>query len=329
MGDFYSRRAFIRNLGLGLATVSTAGILGFDRGKINSKEARDRSVSDDLWFKISLAQWSLNRAFFAKELDAREFASIAKNRFGISAIEYVNAFYVEKANDSGFWNEMNSRAKDKGVDSLLIMVDDEGDLGDTNDLNRKTAVQNHFKWMDAAKHLDCHSIRINAFGKGTADEVGAAMVDGLGALCEYAGKVGINVLIENHGLYSSDGKWVVNVIKQVNMDNCGTLPDFGNFCTAKKWGSTQDNECDVAYDRYLGVLEMLPFARGVSAKSYDFNEAGDETIIDYHKLLKIVYDAGYMGHIGIEYEGNRLSEPEGIEATKQLLMKAGMAAAKK
>jgi sugar phosphate isomerase/epimerase len=319
MDTLRTRRNFIRDLGLGVTALSTTGIFGFGKHLSSSKP-----MSEELWFKISLAQWSLHRAFQNKKLDAMEFASISKNQFDINAIEYVNEFYKDHVKDSGFWNEMATRAEDSGVKSLLIMVDDEGDLGNTDEIERKKAVQKHYKWVDAAKILGCHSIRINAFGEGSSENVGAAIVDGLGSLCEYAGQAGINVVIENHGLYSSDAKWVVKIINQINRPNCGTLPDFGNFCLTKKWGSTQNNDCDESYDRYLGVSEMLPHARGLSAKSYDFNKEGNETIIDYHKMMEIAFEAGYTGYVGIEYEGSRLSEPEGIKATKDLLIKAGI-----
>ncbi len=269
--------------------------------------------------KLSLAQWSIHRALEAGTLLPENFAAIAKNDFGISAVEYVNSFYKAYATDEAFWKKMRSTADSLGVKSLLIMVDEEGDLGNPNAEQRKQAVENHFKWVNAAEILGCHSIRINAFGEGAKEEVQAAMVDALKQLCTYAQKHSINVLIENHGLYSSDGKWIAEIMRQVNMENCGTLPDFGNWCTTAKWGSTQDGTCELVYDRYQGVSEMLPFARGVSAKSYRFNEQGEEEVIDYSNMLKLVKESDFSGYVGIEYEGMLLSEPEGIRATKKLL----------
>ncbi len=279
--------------------------------------------------KLSLAQWSIHRALDSGTLRAENFAAIAKNNFGISAIEYVNSFYKDHATDKVFWEKMRASADSLQVKSLLIMIDEEGDLGNPNPTERKTAVQNHFKWVDAARILGCHSIRINAFGNGSKEEVQAAMVDALKQLCGYALKDSINVLIENHGLYSSDGKWIAAIMQQVNMPNCGTLPDFGNWCTTAKWGSTQDGkDCKEVYDRYQGVSEMLPFAWGVSAKSYSFNEQGEEEIIDYGKMLKLVKESGFSGYIGIEYEGSPLSEPDGIRATKLLVEKTWQQLAK-
>jgi sugar phosphate isomerase/epimerase len=282
--------------------------------------AEGKPAEDTLTLKLSLAQWSIHRALDSGTLRAEDFASIAKNEFGIDAIEYVNSFYKDHASDKSFWQKMRATADSLNVKSLLIMVDGEGDLGNPGAEERKKSVENHYKWVDAASILGCHSIRINAFGEGTKEEVQQAMIDALKQLCTYAAKSNINVLIENHGLYSSDGKWIVEIMRQVNMANCGTLPDFGNWCTTAKWGSTQDGkDCKEVYDRYVGISDMLPFARGVSAKSYAFNEQGDETIIDYGKMLKMVKDAKFSGYVGIEYEGSQLNEFAGIRATKKLL----------
>jgi L-ribulose-5-phosphate 3-epimerase len=287
------------------------------------KQSTDMTTAEIPSLKISLAQWSIHRALESGKLKAEDFVAIAKNDFGISAVEYVNQFYVDHATDEAFWKRMRAKADSLGVKSLLIMVDNEGDLGNPNATERKKAVENHFKWVDAAKILGCHSIRINAFGEGSKEEVKTALVDALQQLCAYASKDSINVLIENHGLYSSDGQWIADVIKKVNMANCGTLPDFGNWCTAVKWGSTErGKDCAEVYDRYQGVAEMLPFAKGVSAKSYEFNEQGDETVIDYSKMLMLVKEAkDFSGYVGVEYEGSPLSEEDGIRATKALLEK--------
>jgi L-ribulose-5-phosphate 3-epimerase len=295
-------------------------VLLMDQCKSKSLDA-SQIAGDTSRLKISLAEWSIHRALDSGTLKAENFASIAKNDFGISAIEYVNSFYKEHAKDEAFWKRMKATADSLGVKSQLIMVDDEGELGSQDPIERKKAVENHFKWVDAASILGCHSIRVNAFGGGTKEQMKGAMVDALKQLCTYAQTKNINVLIENHGLYSSDGKWVASVINEVNMRNCGTLPDFGNWCTAEKWGSTENNKCKEVYDRYQGVSEMLPFAHGVSAKSYAFNAKGNETIIDYSKMLKIVKGSNFSGYIGVEYEGSPLSEHDGVVATKTLIEK--------
>jgi len=257
-------------------------------------------------FKISLAGWSLHKAIFGKQLDHLDFAKTAKKDYGIEAVEYVNQFWKDKAQDKTYLADLKQRAEDNGVTSVLIMIDNEGDLGEPDEAKRTTAVENHYKWVEAAKFLGCHSIRVNARSKGSFDEQIKLAADGLRRLSEFGAKHDINVIVENHGGLSSNGEWLATGMKTVNMKNCGTLPDFGNFGD---------------YDRYKGVTETMPFAKGVSAKSHDFDENGNETKTDYVKMMKIVLDAGYHGWVGIEYEGSKLSEPEGIKATKKLLEK--------
>lgn len=287
------------------------------------KPENTQVMKDDLpALKISLAQWSLHRAFQGGALDPTQFARIAKEDFGFDAVEYVNSFYKSQGSDADFWKEMKARADSLGVRSLLIMVDEEGDLGNPDQEARKQAVVNHQKWVDAAAILGCHSIRVNAFGDGSSEEVGAAMVDALKQLCGYAAEKNINVIIENHGLYSADAPWVIDIIKKVGMANCGTLPDFGNWCMSAKWGSTENNQCENAYDRYKGTAEFLPYARGLSAKAYNFNDQGEETSIDYKRMLAVMKESSFSGYVGIEYEGNSLSEAEGIRVTRALLEKS-------
>lgn len=275
--------------------------------------AKEDSCSQELFFKISLAEWSLHRALKADEMTNLDFPVRAKEEFGIEAVEYVSTFF--ESADEAYLAQLKKVCDDHGVTSVLIMVDGEGNLGDTDEAKRIEAVENHHKWVDAAKYLGCHSIRVNARGEGTEEEVAEAAKDGLRRLCEYAQNQNINVIVENHGGYSSDGQWLSGVIAGVGMPNCGTLPDFGNF--------TIDRDKDIKYDRYKGVKELMPYAKGVSAKSHNFDAEGNETNTDYAKMLKIVKDAGYTGYIGIEYEGGELSEAEGIMATKKLLKHVG------
>lgn len=306
-----SRRSFIKNSTLG-ATALTITPMSFLKST--------RLDNTDNALKISLAQWSLHKALEKGEIKAVDFAQIAKKSYDISAVEYVNQFYVDMATSSKFWSQMKQRADSEGVESLLIMVDNEGELGYPGDSERKTAVENHYKWIDAAKILGCHSIRVNAFGKGTKRELHAALIDGLGSLAEYGAKQNINVLVENHGLHTSDGKFIVSVLQQVDNPFLGTLPDFGNWCLTAEWGSTEESKnCEKIYPHEEGVTDFLPFAKGVSAKAYNFDSQGNETYLDYPKLLKLVKDSEFNGHIGIEYEGENMSEPDGIRATKGLL----------
>lgn len=269
--------------------------------------------------KISLAQWSMNRAIRNGEVKAVDFASITRNTYGLDAVEYVNSFYAQQKTDQAFWADMKNRATNEGVKSLLIMVDGGGELGAANEADRLQAVDNHKVWVDIAAGLGCHSIRVNAFGDTDRATIKSALTDGLGKLCEHGEAANVNIIIENHGLYSSDAAFVVEVIKAVDCPYMGTLPDFGNWCTSEKWGGTRDDSCGTVYDIAKGVEEFMPYAKGVSAKTYDFNGAGGQDRINYKQLLQIVKNHGYEGYIGIEYEGENLSEPEGIRATEKLI----------
>jgi len=292
---------------------------------------------NDLFFKISLAQWSLHRTYFGTnmlkgmayfrnppdtdqettlpgEQDPLDFPIIARRDLGIEAVEYVNQFFFTRARDEKYLSELKRRCDDEGVTSVLIMVDNEGNLGDPDEEKRKLAVENHHKWIEAAKFLGCHSIRVNARSRGEYEEQMKLAAEGLSKLCEYGEQFEINVIVENHGGISSNVKWLTGVMEMVNHPRCGTLPDFGNF----RAGGEE-------YDKYEGVKEFMPWAKGVSAKSRNFDEEGNEIDIDYYKMLQIVKDSGYTGYIGIEYEGSKLSEYEGIITTKKLLEKAGAA----
>jgi sugar phosphate isomerase/epimerase len=283
-----------------------------------------------MFFKISLAEWSLNKAIFGNQITNLEFPTIAKKEFGIEIVEYVNTCFFsngktfqENGRDANYLKELLLRSDDAGVKNQLIMCDREGDLGDADAKVRQLTIENHYKWVEAAKYLGCETIRVNAAGKGTTSEVAKNAVDGLNKLCEFAQTLNINIIVENHGSYSSDGKWLANVISTVNMPNCGTLPDFGNFCMEYEIPDNYHSKCIKEYDKYLGMEELMPFAKGVSAKAMSFLPNGDEANIDFERMLKIVKSAGFTGIIDIEYEGEQLSEYEGIRATKALLEKYG------
>ncbi|MGN7783054.1 sugar phosphate isomerase/epimerase family protein [Niabella sp. 22666] len=298
-----NRKVFLRNAS---AIVAGSAVLpAWSKELISAKKS---------FFEISLAQWSLHKKLFAKEIDNLDFPAITKKEFGINVVEYVNVFFKDKAENTEYLNELLKRCKDNGVKNHLIMCDGEGDLGNADANARAKAVENHYKWVNAAKYLGCATIRVNAAGRGTAAEVSDAAAEGLAKLGDYAAKEKINVIVENHGGYSSDGSWLSGVMKKVNKSNVGTLPDFGNFCIRR-----DENKCAEEYDRYKGTKELMPFAKGVSAKSYNFDEKGNCIETDYNKILKIVKDSGFKGYVGIEYEGSALSESEGILKTKALL----------
>lgn len=260
-------------------------------------------------FQISLAEWSYHRALKSGKLDHRDFARTAKEVHGIDAVEYVNSFFKDKAGDAAYLKDLKGRADDLGVRILLIMCDGEGELGHADAAERAQAVQNHVKWLQAAKALGCHSIRVNAGGSGPREEHAARAADSLRQLGELAAPLDLCVIVENHGGPSSDGAWLAGVMKKAAHPRVGTLPDFGNFRVSE---SEQ-------YDRYKGVEELMPYAKAVSAKSHDFDDQGSETATDYARMLRIVTGAGYHGYVGIEYEGSRLAEKDGVDATKRLL----------
>ena len=286
-----SRRDFIKNLGLATAGLTLAPSI-------------DLFAAKKSWFEISLAEWSLHRTLFKGDLKNIDFPQFAAEKFGIHGVEYVNQFFKDKANDMTYLKDLKNRAKSSGVTNVLIMIDGEGNLGDETEANRVKAVENHYKWIDAAHFLGCKAIRVNAAGKGTEAEVKKRVVESLSTLADYGKKAKINVIVENHGGISSHGDWLSDVLKTVGKENCGSLPDLGNF---------------YEYDRYQGVTDLMPYAKGVSAKTYDFDANGNERKIDYERMLKIVKAAKFKGFIGIEYEGTELSEIDGIIATKKLL----------
>ncbi|MCI0335320.1 MAG: sugar phosphate isomerase/epimerase [Planctomycetes bacterium] len=300
MSGSLDRRMFLKT------TAAAGAAIGLDTAAATAISAAEKAKP---LFKISLAEWSLHRTLFDGKLDHLDFAATAKKEFGIEAVEYVNQFFKDKAKDTKYLAELKERAADQGVTSVLIMIDGEGSLGDPDDSKRTQAVENHYKWVEAAKFLGCHSIRVNAHSDGSYDEQMKLAADGLRRLTEFGEKHDINVIVENHGGLSSNGAWLAGVMKMVDHKRCGTLPDFGNFqISPGEW-----------YDRYQGVKELMPFAKGVSAKSHEFDDQGNEVRTDYFKMVKIVLDAGYHGYIGIEWEGEKPSEVEGIRLTQRLL----------
>ena len=302
-----------------------------EKSEENTETAAENLAAEtakEPFFKLSLAQWSIHKMILEEGMDPFDFASYAKDN-GFAGLEYVSQLYTPAIEEYDSREEgikqVTARLKDEsaeaGMENLIIMIDGEGDLSVNDEAARDQAVENHKAWVDAAAELGCHSIRINLFGSLNDDEWKANSIDGLSKLGAYAATKNVNVLVENHGWQSSNAPLLMEVINTVNMDNCGTLPDFGNFCIKRKDGAKW-GECEEEYaDIYEGVKLMMPAAKAVSAKSYDFDEAGMETKIDYAKMLQIVKDAGYTGYIGVEYEGSRLTEAEGIIATRDLLVK--------
>ncbi|MEM9646856.1 MAG: sugar phosphate isomerase/epimerase family protein [Bacteroidota bacterium] len=323
-----NRTKFNRNTTFALMAIFLIGTTACKqkekKEEVEPEASMEMETAEEPWFKLSLAQWSMHRMIREDGMDPYLFAEKAKG-WGFEGLEYVSGLYypeLEKDNFSeeamkNFVDKSLAESKKHGLENLIIMIDGQGDLATPNESERNAAVENHHKWVDAAAALGCHSIRVNLSGSSDPEEWTAAAVDGLTKLSTYAKDKNINIIVENHGGLSSKGALLANVFKEVNMKNCGTLPDFGNFCIT--WGEWP--ECLEWYDRYKGMEEIMPYAKAVSAKSHDFDENGDEVHSDYSRMLKIVKDAGYTGFIGVEYEGSGISEEEGIIATKKLLEK--------
>lgn len=292
-----------------------------EKKEINISQEKEIIVAP--LFKLSLAQWSLHKYVLNENGSPFDFASQAKS-MGFEGLEFVSQLYNKEIETLGFDTVIDSLitlSKTHDLSNVLIMVDNEGNLADPNEAKRNEAVEKHKRWIDAAQKMGCHSIRVNTFGTNDPELWKTAVVDGLKKLSTYAATKNISVLCENHGWLSSDADKLMIAIKEVNMENCGTLPDFGNWCVKRKDGERWGACLETYPDKYDGIKILMAAAQAVSAKSYDFDENGNETTIDYAKMMQIVKNAGYTSFVGVEYEGNRLSEKEGIKATRDLLLK--------
>ena len=296
--------------------VASAGLIGSASLGIATLDAVAAPAFD---FEISLAQWSLHKALFAGEIKALDFPVVARKTYDIGAVEYVNQFFMDKAKDQTFLRQLKQRAEDNGVVNSLIMIDGEPEMASADKQIRAAAIEGHKKWIEAARYLDCTAIRINLHGEGTEAEWKKHSTETLRALCEFSDDFNINILVENHGGFSSDAKLLTDVMRAVDHSRCGTMPDFGNFCVRRRDGDMWESPCVEQYDIYKGVAELMPYAGAVSAKSFDFDDQGNESSIDFRAMLMLVKAANYQGYVGIEYEGNKLSEEAGIRATKKLL----------
>ncbi|MBO6523206.1 MAG: sugar phosphate isomerase/epimerase [Balneolaceae bacterium] len=307
-----SRKEFINKAGL----FTSGALLVPQLSKLKSM------INQSFNFTISLAEWCLNKELFSGEIDHLNFPVIAKKEYGIGAVEYVTQFFPDKATDFKYLADLKNRADDHGVTSVLIMVDHGGFLSSEDESVRKESVEKHFKWIDAAKFLECHSVRVNLHGALDLETWTEASINSLGTLAEYGKNAGVSVIVENHGSHSSHGGRLAHVLKQVNSDWAGTLPDFGNFCYKREGDALWNTPCVAQYDIYEGTKELMPYAKGVSAKTFNFDEDGNESSMDYIRLFKIIKESGFNnGYVGIEYEGDSIPANQGIKLTKSLLEK--------
>jgi sugar phosphate isomerase/epimerase len=324
-----SRRHFVKTAAVGAAGLGLAAAL---------PRRLFAEAADDLFFKISISQFSFASEFWTKQLDPLDFAAKSK-ALGISGLDYCSMFFADKAKDTQYLGDLKKRAADNGSYNLRIMIDGEGVLGDLNEATRLKAVDNHYKWIDAAATLGCPMIRVNVEGDGAAADVATAAVDSLGRLIAYGSKQNIDVIVENHVGISCNAAWLAGVMKQVNSPHCGTLADFGNFCVNRTKPETNDiagymkTKCLEEYDRYKGITELMPFAKGVHAKSHVFDAAGNDVETDFYRMFKIIKASGFTGWVSIEYEGGLfkmytkdakyLGDYDGVTATRKLVEKAG------
>ena len=316
---------FIKSIGLIVLAITVLNSV------VACKNIPEKKVENKTpFFKLSLAQWSFHRAFRSGDTSPYEFAKMA-HELGFEGLEYVSALYPDVMNSEdkpaaiqNFVSRNNALAAEYKMQNVLIMVDSEGDLSSSNEEARMTAIENHKLWIKAAHDMKCTSVRLNLYGEKDPDKWIENSIKSLALLSDYAAPLNINVIVENHGRITSNVPLLMQAINGSQKSNCGTLPDFGNFCIAEEgYGSVFDGSCKEIYDFYKGVTEMMPRAFGVSAKSNDFDAEGNETTLDFMKLMTIVKEAGYTGFVGVEYEGFRLSEKEGIIATKKLLETIG------
>jgi len=311
------RRNFISKISKSGLALSAASIYGLDHIFSQTEKEFEIKEANKLFFKLSLAEWSLHNALFEKRMTNLDFAAKARS-FGFEGLEYVNSFFKDKAKDNLYLKEMNSRAASEGLENVLIMIDGEGNLGETDTKKRLKGIENHYKWVEAAHFLGCHAIRVNLRGGKNKQEAMKTSIDSLNRLSDFAKGSNINILVENHGGFSSDGDWMTKVFSQVSNKNTGTLPDFGNFCIERK-----EDKCINEYDRYKGMEQLLVYAKAVSAKSNIFDAEGNEKNIDYYRIMKMVKEVGYKGFVGVEFEGISSLEEKGIKQTRDLLIKVG------
>lgn len=327
-----NRRQFIKTSSLSIAAAGLASAIPF---------ASKANTTVDLPFKLALSQFSLASQFWTKQLDPLDFPAKSIKTYGIAGMDYCSMFFADKAKDTTFLNELKKRALDSGCYNLRIMIDGEGVLGDLNKEARTKAIENHYKWIDAAAMLGCPMIRVNVEGEGDTKEVAKAAVVSLNTLIEYGKKSNVDVIVENHIGISCNGAWLADVMKQVNSPHCGTLADFGNFCVNRTKPPTNDiagymkTKCLEEYDRYKGIEELMPFAKGIHAKTHVFDANGNDTETDFVKMFKIIKDSGFNGWCSIEYEGGvikmytkddkYLDDDAGVLATKKLIEKVVLA----
>ena len=329
-----NRRKFITNIFKSTAAISLSSSL-----LNNSLFANYLSKK----LKISLQCFSFASEFYKGKFDLSNFSKIVRETYNLDGAEFWSIPFMGKEKNSIFLNELRQKSNDYGIKNTIILVDlldmqtmkQGNSLASIDKKERNQAVEDHKPWIDAAKSIGCDSIRINLWSDASKQDVTKVSLESISKLLEYSSDKNISIVIENHGGYTGDAKWLVNLIKKINNKNLGTLPDFGtlNFCIKRDLSDTEifSSKCLNQYDKYLGVKELLPFAKGISAKSTQFDLKGNETATNFKKMLRLIKKSNFEGYMSIEYEGairdtfsqknNHLSTHDGILATKKLLEK--------
>jgi sugar phosphate isomerase/epimerase len=340
-----NRRDFLKKTALGAAGLGLAASLPKllraaasktdpNKAAATNTTAANKAANKDIFFQLAVSQFSFASQFWTQQLKPLDFPAKSKE-LGITGLDYCSMFFADKAKDQQFLAQLKQRSADAGCYNLRIMVDGEGVLGDLNAATRTKAIENHYKWIDAAATLGCPMIRVNVEGEGKPEDVATAAVDSLGRLIDYGRKQNIDVIVENHVGISCNAAWLAGVMKQLNSPHCGTLADFGNFCINRTKPETMDiagymkTKCLEEYDRYKGITELMPFAKGVHAKTHLFNADGTDQETDFNRMFKIIKDSGFKGWVSIEYEGGLLKmytkdskyldDYAGTTATKNLI----------
>ena len=297
-----TRRDFVKATAMGAVAVGLGG----------KTPAHPRRPKRD--FKISIAAWSVHREVRSGKLKLIDACRFLREEYDVDGFELVNTLL--EVPTAEYVRKFRAEAQRFHLAIPLIMCDGEGDFGSVDPDERRRAVRYHTKWMYVASDLGCHSIRVNWRGAPEGAEKDPALVlaftersiDAYAEMARIGGENGLNVIIENPGGISSPPEMLLGLIKAVNSPRFGTLPDWGGFPD------------DV--DRYDAVDKMMPYAKGVSAKCYDFGPDGRETKIDFERMVQICVDKhGYHSFLGIEFEGDRLTERQGMRAAKDLLVK--------
>ena len=311
-------------------------------------------ISQNLWanlqslnnrIKISLQCVSFANTLMNGKMSILEFPRIVREDFNIEGAEYWNIPLIQKRRDSKFIKELNKRTSDYGLKNTLMLVDlydlktrESKSICDKDSKRRNEAIEDHKEWIDVAKSIGCSSIRVNLWSEGmNASEVKNISEEALSKLLEYSSTQDMSIVIENHGGFTSDAGWLVDLMKSINHSKLGTLPDFGtlNFCIEKaqaKEGEMYSSNCLNQYNKYKGVEEMLPYAKGISAKSISFDSNGEEINTDFERMIKLIKSSSFEGFMAIEYEGalmqmfggdplDYLSPNQGVLATKRLIEK--------